>query len=133
MKILWKTDENQESIVYILNTATYGTKYAPFLATRVVKQIALDESANFPLLSEVVLSDIYMNDIVTACQDLELAKLLKDDLIKMFQICGMTLHKWHSNCEELNGQTSDELSLAQNLATAVKTLGIVWRLVQTNS
>lgn len=34
---LSKTDQNQVSTVYRLNTVTYGTKCAPFLATRVIK------------------------------------------------------------------------------------------------
>ncbi|GBN00177.1 hypothetical protein AVEN_206045-1 [Araneus ventricosus] len=70
VRILWKTKEEEEPVSYRLKTVTYGTKCTPFLATRVLRQLAMDEVKNFPLASEVVLSDVYMDDIVTGSQDL---------------------------------------------------------------
>ncbi|GBM10715.1 hypothetical protein AVEN_108-1 [Araneus ventricosus] len=58
----------------------------------------MDEAKNFPLASEVVLSDVYMDDIVTGSQDLGTAiVIIKDQLIHLFNICGMVLHKWNSS------------------------------------
>lgn len=130
LRILWKTHEKDPTMVYRMNTVTYGTKCAPFLATRVLKQVALDEAANFPLASKVVLSDVYMDDIVTGCQDLESAKNLKLELTQLFMTCGMTLHKWNSNSEELLGCSNPilkEHSFAQKAETSTKTLGLFWK------
>ncbi|GFX10131.1 hypothetical protein TNCV_1865291 [Trichonephila clavipes] len=42
-----------------------------------------------------------MDDIVTGSQNIETAKTLKNQLVKMFKMCDMTLHKWNSNNSEL--------------------------------
>ncbi|GFW08731.1 integrase catalytic domain-containing protein [Trichonephila clavipes] len=60
-----------------LSTVTYGTTSAPFLATRTLKQLALDEAGNFPLGSSVVMSDMYIDDILTGAETLLEAKELK--------------------------------------------------------
>ncbi|GFY69062.1 integrase catalytic domain-containing protein [Trichonephila inaurata madagascariensis] len=90
LRILWKNKHWEKPIEYELNTVTYGTKSAPFLATRVIKQLCLDESDAFPLAAEITLSDIYMDGIVTGCENLENSEILKNQLIKMFKTCGMT-------------------------------------------
>ncbi|GFY16595.1 uncharacterized protein TNCV_2787221 [Trichonephila clavipes] len=118
-------------IEYELNTVTYiyGTKKAPFLATRVIKQLCLDESDDFPLAAEITLSDIYMDDIVTGCENIETAKILKNQLIKMFKTCGMTLHKWNSNNSELldiEYSIFEKHLFAQLEECTTKTLGMVW-------
>ncbi|GFY28751.1 uncharacterized protein TNCV_3441181 [Trichonephila clavipes] len=66
-KILWKNSKTAPTKVYELKTVTYGTASAPYLATRVLQQLALDEEKDFPLASELL------------------------------QRGGLTLHKWCSN------------------------------------
>ncbi|GBO38758.1 hypothetical protein AVEN_50334-1, partial [Araneus ventricosus] len=50
-KILWKNSKSSPIKVYELRTVTYGTASAPYLATKVLQQLALDEEKNFPLAS----------------------------------------------------------------------------------
>ncbi|GBN94369.1 hypothetical protein AVEN_227080-1 [Araneus ventricosus] len=119
LRILWKTQEEEELVAYRLKTVTYGTKCAPFLATRVLRQLAMDEVKNFPLASEVVLSD-------TGSQDLGTAIVLKDQLINLFNTCGMVLHKWNSNARELLDLKNEnsEISFKQKEDSTIKTLGM---------
>ncbi|GFY21718.1 integrase catalytic domain-containing protein [Trichonephila clavipes] len=84
-----------------LSTVTYGTTNAPFLATRTLKQLALDEAGNFPLGSSVVMSDMYIDDVLTGAETLLEAKELKNQLINIFAKGGMVLHKWCGNNTEL--------------------------------
>ena len=42
-KILQREDQNEPVKVYKLNTVTYGTACAPFLAVRTLHQLAQDE------------------------------------------------------------------------------------------
>ncbi|GFW97257.1 uncharacterized protein TNCV_4784711 [Trichonephila clavipes] len=51
---------------YKLNTVTYGTICAPYLATRTIQQLARDEGEHYPLAASVTIRDIYMDDILTA-------------------------------------------------------------------
>ncbi|GBM72679.1 hypothetical protein AVEN_213178-1 [Araneus ventricosus] len=52
-RIVWKNGENDTVKTYKLNTVTYGTTSAPYLATRVLHQLVKDDS------------DFYMDDVLT--------------------------------------------------------------------
>ncbi|GBM64742.1 hypothetical protein AVEN_129111-1 [Araneus ventricosus] len=132
LRILCETKEEEEPVAYRLKTVTYGTKCALFLATRVLRQLTMDEVKNFPLASEVVLSDVYMVDIVTGFQDLGTAVVLKDQLINLFNTCGMVLHKWNSNSRELLDLKNEnlEISFNQKEDSTIKTLGMAWKSIE---
>ncbi|GBM95076.1 hypothetical protein AVEN_138752-1, partial [Araneus ventricosus] len=51
---------------------------------RTVKQLAIDESSEFPLASEIALRDIYMDDGITGTNDVKTAQILQTQLIDMF-------------------------------------------------
>ncbi|GBN26418.1 hypothetical protein AVEN_96947-1 [Araneus ventricosus] len=101
LRILWFEDNMCQSITFKLNTITYGTASAPFCAIRTVKQLALDESSDFPLASEIALSDIYMDDRIIGTNDIKTAQILQSQLIDMFAKGGMNLYKWTTNSLEL--------------------------------
>jgi len=63
--ILWRKDEEDPLNTFTLNTVTYGTTCAPFLAMRCLKQLAEEEGGNFPLAKPVLMSDFYMDDVLT--------------------------------------------------------------------
>ncbi|XP_035213196.1 uncharacterized protein LOC118187108 isoform X2 [Stegodyphus dumicola] len=56
-RILWKESINGPVKTFELNTATYGTISAPFLAMKTLHQLAIDEFTNFPLAAAVLQSD----------------------------------------------------------------------------
>ncbi|XP_055526989.1 uncharacterized protein LOC129719622 [Wyeomyia smithii] len=56
--ILWRTDSSKNAETYELTTVTYGTRPAPFLATRILKQLAMDERTHFPLAARAVDQDV---------------------------------------------------------------------------
>ncbi|XP_055928181.1 uncharacterized protein LOC129959387 [Argiope bruennichi] len=134
LKILWKDNMNQFPITYRLNTVTYGTKSAPFLVIRCLKQLALDEAEQFPLASQVTLTYVYMDDFVSGglpwAATLEAAQELQRQLIQMLQTCGMELHKWTSNSSELINNSSEETKQQYFLVdrhSSVKALGLNWQ------
>ncbi|GBL87855.1 hypothetical protein AVEN_192033-1 [Araneus ventricosus] len=75
-RIVWKEGPDQPTKAYQLNTITYGTTSAPYLATRTLNQLAIDEKDTFPDASIIVLSDCYMDDILTGSNYLENTKEL---------------------------------------------------------
>ncbi|GBM93469.1 hypothetical protein AVEN_215355-1 [Araneus ventricosus] len=89
----------------------------------------MDEVKNSPLASEVVLSDVYMDDIVTGSQDLGAAIVLKDKLINLFNTCGIVLHKWNSKARELLDLKNEnsEISFNEKEDSTIKTLGMAWK------
>ncbi|GFY10968.1 integrase catalytic domain-containing protein [Trichonephila clavipes] len=62
-RILWRENMDEPIKTFELSTVTYVTTSAPFLVTRTLKQLALDEAENFPLGSSVVMSDMYIDDV----------------------------------------------------------------------
>ncbi|GFW15395.1 integrase catalytic domain-containing protein [Trichonephila clavipes] len=92
-RILWRENMDEPIKTFELSTVTYGTTSAPFLATRTLKQLALDEAGNFPLGSSVVMSDMYIDDVLTGAETLLEAKELKNQLINIFAKGGPVVAK----------------------------------------
>ncbi|GFV13749.1 integrase catalytic domain-containing protein [Trichonephila clavipes] len=129
-RIIWKHGLDAEILTYRLKTVTYGLSNAPFLAIRTLQQLAKDEKSRFPLASETLLYDTYMDDIVSGAPDLETAQQLQSQLKDALQSCGMNLHKWSSNSPELlNSSLSSDVdhSFSTDIDLSVKTLGISWK------
>lgn len=60
--ILW-VDEQFKEVEFQLNTITYGTKAAPFLAMRTLIQLIEDEGDRFPLAVPPLKYGHHMDDI----------------------------------------------------------------------
>ncbi|GFU58075.1 uncharacterized protein NPIL_295621 [Nephila pilipes] len=89
-----------------------------------VKQLAIDEKDNFPIATNIVLQDVYFDDVLTGCSNLKEFEILKSELVPLFESEGMSLHKWcfsHSNSDFPDLQF-DQLSEQHT----VKTLGVLW-------
>ncbi|GFW55282.1 uncharacterized protein TNCV_116681 [Trichonephila clavipes] len=69
--ILWKDSVDGPVQTYKLNTVTYGTTCAPYLATRTIQQLARDEGEHYLFAASVTIRDIYMDDILTGSSDLQ--------------------------------------------------------------
>ncbi|XP_029173547.1 uncharacterized protein LOC114942373 [Nylanderia fulva] len=64
-RILWA--ENNGISEYRLNTVTYGLASAPYLAIRVLRQLASDEANRFPLGADVLQHDVYGRHTHQSC------------------------------------------------------------------
>ncbi|XP_062538907.1 uncharacterized protein LOC134207198 [Armigeres subalbatus] len=74
--ILWRFDPTDPVGVYELNTVTYGTKPAPFLATRTLNQLAMDEGGRYPMAARATTEDTYMDDVITSADTEDAAQNL---------------------------------------------------------
>ena len=127
--ILWRDDTNKPIREYELSTVTYGLSCAPFLALRVLQQLASDEHLRFPRASKVLTSDVYVDDVVTGADTLQDALDLKNELMQLLNCAGFTLKKWTSNSEIFLESISEEdrepsLCIASTDSQSVKILGI---------
>ncbi|GFY08661.1 uncharacterized protein TNCV_810941 [Trichonephila clavipes] len=122
-----KTSKTSPTKIYELRTVTSGTASAPYLATKVWKQLALDEEKNFPLASKVLLQNFYMDDCLSGSELMEF-KTLQLELKQLFQRGGMTLRKWCTNLSPTTAQ--EEFPLDRNSEEIqVKPLGMIWNSV----
>ncbi|GBM82471.1 hypothetical protein AVEN_227005-1 [Araneus ventricosus] len=127
-RIVWKTSADAPVKVYKLSTVTYGTVFAPFLATRTLKALADEERKDFPKAADVICSDIYMDDILSGEATIEDAKKLEAQICELFLRAGFELHKWVSNSPDLLqdlSTSSYSFDKGQD-AGPVKTLGMLW-------
>lgn len=126
--VLWRFNPNDELCNYQLNTVTYGTKPAPYLAIRTLHQLVKDDGHLFPLASTALMQDSYVDDIATGSDTLEGAMKLKEELIQLLKGGCFELSKWSSNCPKLL-QNESNSQLPLNLSPkdeVIKILGLQW-------
>ncbi|XP_055604459.1 uncharacterized protein LOC129752712 [Uranotaenia lowii] len=130
-QILWRKNPEAPLQTFRLNTVTYGTAPAPYLATRVLNQLAHDEAENFPLAAPLVPKRFYMDDYLSGNDDKQLLIAENHQMIELLKSGGFTLRKWCSNCNEVLSQIPEalrdspsELDIGQS--GSIKTLGLRW-------
>lgn len=74
-RIHWRKDSSQPVQVFELNTVTYGTACALYLAMRCL-QLAREHFVDLPEAAHAIKDDCYMDDILTGSRKL-------DDAIKL--------------------------------------------------
>ncbi|XP_055604615.1 uncharacterized protein LOC129752854 [Uranotaenia lowii] len=131
--ILWRPNPNVPLAGFELSTVTYGTKPAPFLATRVLHQLTIDEGDRFPLAAVALKEDVYMDDTITGSDDLESARHLRIEMVEMTMCAGFKLRKFASNFPSvLDGLPEEDLAIPTNTGInldpdpMVKILGLIW-------
>lgn len=130
-RILWRNNPMQRIQEYQLSTVIYGTASAPFLAKRVLQQLVLDESHNFPLASSITRDQIYVDDALFGSNSIELIRQIRDQLIALLKRGGFELRKWASNSSELLNDIDPRyhgLACDKSLQTdeSLKILDISW-------
>ncbi|GFW70033.1 integrase catalytic domain-containing protein [Trichonephila clavipes] len=79
-RILWRDSPTEPIREYRLTTVTYGTSSAPFLSTRTLRQLAIDEQENYPAASRATLSHFYVDDLLSGkLKAVDSKHTIKDD------------------------------------------------------
>lgn len=123
--ILVLPDHSIQEIEY--NTVLFGATCAPFLAQRVVKQLAIDEKTNYPIASTILESSTYIDDIIYSVKTIEDAKLSLRQVIDIMNSAKFHLHKISSNRNELfDFMTESEKIKALDKEQVTSVLGVQW-------
>ena len=72
-RIRWRKTPDQPMTTYELNSLTYGTESAPFLATRCLRQLIEVEAINYPEAAKIAKDGFYADDTITGADDLDTA------------------------------------------------------------
>ncbi|XP_063921279.1 uncharacterized protein LOC135136082 [Zophobas morio] len=124
-RILWRNEVSEPVQIYRLNTVTYGTTCAPFLAVRCLFQLALEAENDFPLASNIIKRDFYMDDLLSGSNSKEEALLIKGQVTKILKKGGFNLCKWTSNLDELSAEGDHSTAINLNKGD-YKILGFHW-------
>lgn len=127
-KIFWRESRNEKLRTYKLLTVTYGTKSAPYLATRCLKEVASIHKASHIIPSQIIQNDMYVDDVLTGSNSEE---ELIDNCTQVSQLlanAGFSLRKWASNSDKFRksfkSENAEQLLNLYTTSNETKTLGI---------
>lgn len=136
-RIVWRESQKERIQNYVLKTVTYGTANAPFLAIRVLQQLANDEKEKYPIASKIMLNDFYVDDMISGCDSEQQANEYYMQLKLAFKSGGFNLRKWASNnvafmsnIPEADREVQKTQSI--NIDNTIKALGIKWKTETDN-
>ena len=124
---------------YRMVRLTFGVTSSPYIATETLHQLARDYQHLYPRAAEIVLTDFYVDDLLTGCHTAQEAISLRKEINVLLEKGGFSLRKWRSNNSELlesipaelkEAEASTELNLPDQ---QLKTLGIHWHTSRLTS
>uniref|UniRef100_A0A023F0J1 Putative bel12 ag transposon polyprotein n=1 Tax=Triatoma infestans TaxID=30076 RepID=A0A023F0J1_TRIIF len=129
-RIYWRNNPDDELKIYKLMTVTYGTSSAPYLAIRTLQQLAIENKDKYCLGSRIILSDFYVDDVLTGADSIEGLLEIQRQLSAILAQAGMNLRKWCSNYRHFTThiQPKDDVNYTLKLLEddTIKTLGMTW-------
>ncbi|CAB0037058.1 unnamed protein product [Trichogramma brassicae] len=129
-RILWRCRPEDTLQQYDLTTVTYETACAPYLALRVMQQLAddRDEESRFPTGARILRKHMYVDDVLVSCDSEAEAIDARTSLTSILQSAGMELDKWASNYPFIlpQGHTTAAPDLTFNKELSVPTLRLRW-------
>ena len=124
--IVWRKNENDPLQTFRLNTVTYGTSPAPFLAIRSLKMLSELYKDSHPIGSRIVANDFYVDDLLTGADDIETLKQIKREVSEVLEPKGLELAKWFSN-HDLDFSQNQNIERQMPIEeSTTKTLGLHW-------
>ncbi|XP_017470269.1 PREDICTED: uncharacterized protein LOC108361969 isoform X1 [Rhagoletis zephyria] len=127
--ILWRESPNTSVQVYKLQTVTYGTSSAPYLATKALQQLAKDEAKSLPIGSVVTLRDFYVDNLMTGGATTDEVVEIKQQVVELLKHGGFPLRKFATNDNSIISdipQADREEIVQLGDVDYIKTLGLKW-------
>ncbi|XP_053959327.1 uncharacterized protein LOC128863902 [Anastrepha ludens] len=125
--IVWRQDPSEHLQIFRLNTVTYGTAPAPFLATRCLQMLSDKNKAKYSLGSKVIRNDFYVDDLLTGSDSIESLTQIQQEVNTILESAGLKLAKWFSNHTSSSDSESLQKLLQLSDTDSTKTLGIHWQ------
>jgi hypothetical protein len=128
--ILYRADPHEQIKDYRLNTVTYGTRCASFLATRCLSQIAID--VDDVAIKRVIHQDFYVDDLLSGGESDDQLFHVYQQLQSTLNQYGFPLRKWCSSSPQLMSlipQAHDDPNFVIKLSdeNTVSALGLLWQ------
>ncbi|KPJ02096.1 hypothetical protein RR46_01492 [Papilio xuthus] len=132
-QILFRYHPSEKIRSFTLNTVTYGTSSAPYLATKCL--VSLAEQCSDPETKRAITKDFYVDDFLSGGNSIESVIELCKNVDKTLRSAQFKLRKWQSNNLEILKSTCPDniqercpiektLNLDDSLPS--KTLGLHW-------
>lgn len=129
-QILWRDDPKQPVHTYQLQTITYGTTSASYLATRCLKYLADLNSVEFPVVSKIIKDCFFMDDLLAGADTIEEALYIKLKITDILASANLPIRKFLSNKSEIltdvSNTSSSYFTVPLGDRENAKALGISW-------
>jgi len=125
-RILWRANKENPVQIFKLNTLTYGTACAPYLATRVLQESAKLNQDKWPLGASRILTNFYVDDLITGANSIQELTTIKEEVNTILNEAGFQLHKWASNHSAIVEDSSLNNTLNFDKDSGTTTLGLQW-------
>jgi len=110
---------------------TFGVRCSPFIATQVLRHLAAKNTELFPLASQAIERDFYVDDYLSRASTIKEAEQIQKELCELLHTAGMTLRKWRSSSKEFLKTIPSSICETENMLISpsdrpLKTLGLHW-------
>lgn len=128
-QIVFRFNSSDPLKTYTLNTVTYGTASAPYLATKCL--VSLADQCSDPEVSQSIRRDFYVDDYLSGGDSIETVIKLCQGVVNNLESAKFHLRKWQSNSpkilESVTNINTENIDKKLNLSDSPsKTLGLYW-------
>lgn len=129
-RIIWRDDPNKALETYELQTVTYGTASAAYLAIRCLFQLGINCEDQFPEISNIIKYDFYVDDLISGANSISQAIENSRKISQILEQGGFKLRKWVANNQGIVEAVADpdDCTTPKDLCESknAKTLGLIW-------
>lgn len=122
--ILWRENASDPIKTYAMTTVTFGVAPSPYLAIRVLKEIAKIAETSRPLASEAILKCFYVDNFSGGASTVDEAKELCAQLIETFDDAKFNLRKFACNEKEIIDSIPEQKR--EQVNDSISALGVQW-------
>ncbi|XP_055909667.1 uncharacterized protein LOC129944332 [Eupeodes corollae] len=114
-RIFWRESPNKPMREYRLTVVTYGMASSGFNAVRAMHQCASDDQESYPLAYKAILSNFYMDDMLTGADTQEQATSKCRQIISSLRAGGFKLSKFMSSSQRVLSKLTSTYSSEREL------------------
>jgi len=124
-RIFWRRNPSDPIKEYDLNTITYSTTPASFLATMCLRVVASEIENINSEAARVIRENFYMDDLICRQSSIQEAVAINVTVYEALAARGFVLRKYSSNSDDFTNTIPAE-ARAEN-TSSVSTLGLLWQ------
>ncbi|GAB0100398.1 hypothetical protein DMENIID0001_164320 [Sergentomyia squamirostris] len=124
-RILWRSHPEEPLKHYRAKGVCFGVTSSPFLATRVLVDLAISSSSTHPLASQLLHNSFYVDDCLASFSSLSECKEAITQINEVLNGAGMELSKWNATHDSLL-PTSLSADRSTDVSMTSSTLGLNW-------
>ncbi|RLU21169.1 hypothetical protein DMN91_006519 [Ooceraea biroi] len=92
-RILWQTEPTAPVEEFILNIVAFGLTLSPFVAVRCLHQLAYDHQELWPKISQIILREFYVDDMITGADSEDELKNIQSRIRDILTTGGFRIRK----------------------------------------